>query len=377
MEQQKVMADKCSFLYEQLVILFFGHRCDECEETGGILQYMAVPVCHSVDGVLSHMKYCQAGMSCRFPGCSFARVIVSHWKICRKNRCPVILNLSEDRKKKVQVRLQAMMSLLSVETPCKILFMELVLLFHNHHCEMCKRKDSKNAVPLCHSVDAELSHMKYCTAGMSCRFPGCPAARSIISHWKKCSKEDCLVAFNLRKDRKQNDHPVKKKTRLELGFPFFNRDMTEYQRRVLFLIYHAWNCNHRQTTAGIYNCDLPECRTMRAVLQHMESCEDGSTCQFSNCRYVSFTFTHYMICLRHDCEICWPVRSEINQLCGLEQLPATIPSYSRWKHLTPAARACNADSIRASWVSSITYRAIRTKGNPVIGPPLFLRREQP
>ncbi|CAJ0934187.1 unnamed protein product [Ranitomeya imitator] len=118
--------------------------------------------------------------------------------------------------------------------------------------------------------------------------------------------------------------------------------MTGYQRRVLFLIYHAWNCSHRRTTEGIYNCDLPECRAMRAVLQHMESCEDGSTCQFSNCRYVSFTFTHYMICLRHDCEICWPVRSEINQLCGLEQLPATVPSY-RWRHLTPAARACNSD----------------------------------
>ncbi|CAJ0934189.1 unnamed protein product [Ranitomeya imitator] len=100
---KKVMADECSRLYEQLVIIFFGHRCAECEETGGILQYSAVPVCHSVDGVLSHMKYCQAGMSCRFPGCSFARVIVSHWKICRKNECPVILNLSEDRKKKIQV----------------------------------------------------------------------------------------------------------------------------------------------------------------------------------------------------------------------------------------------------------------------------------
>ncbi|XP_073504745.1 uncharacterized protein [Phyllobates terribilis] len=357
------MADKCSHLYEQLVILFHSHGCAECTETGDLLQYSAVPTCHSVDGVLSHMKYCKAGMSCQFPGCSFARVIVSHWKICRNNQCPVILNLSEDRKQRVQMHLEAtVMSFPSSGATCELLFKKLVLLFHNHQCETCEKKHSRDEVPPCHSVDAKLSHMKYCTAGMSCRFPGCPAARSIISHWKKCKKEDCLVVFNLRKDRKQNDHPVKKKPRLELKFPFMislDRDLAKNQRQVLFVIFHAWNCIYRQTSTGIYSCDLPACRAMWDVLLHMESCTVGPTCKYPRCRYISFTIMHYIFCLQHDCEVCWPVRSEINQLWELKQLPNTILSYGMWEDFTPG-HTCNSDILSAAWLSSIMNRLIRT-----------------
>ncbi|KAM4024226.1 uncharacterized protein ACNLHF_025151 isoform 1-T3 [Anomaloglossus baeobatrachus] len=370
------MDDQCSHLYEQLVILFHSHGCAECKEEGSVLQYSAIPTCHSVDVVLSHMKYCQAGMSCQIPGCSFARVIVSHVKTCKRQMCPVVRNFSEDRKQRVRVHLQAAVVTFfeSLETPCKILFKQLILIFRNHQCEMCKTKHCKVGVPSCHSVDAELSHMKYCMAGMSCRFPGCAASRSIISHWKICRQEDCLVVWRLRKDRK----PVKKKLRLDLLFPFslrYGREVTKYYRQSLFVMFHAWNCINRQTSTGKFDCDLRRCQTMQFVLQHVESCEDGSRCKFPMCCKTRFLFIHYMSCLLYDCEICWPLRSEIMQLGGMTELLTTRSPWRLWEDF-PSADILNPNNERPPWFSSHVYKWIRTQDEPLIGPPLFQRREE-
>lgn len=45
--------------------------------------------------VLNHMTTCQAGKSCTVPHCSSSRQIISHWKHCVRNDCPVCLPLKQ------------------------------------------------------------------------------------------------------------------------------------------------------------------------------------------------------------------------------------------------------------------------------------------
>lgn len=45
--------------------------------------------------VLNHMTNCQAGKACPVPHCASSRQIISHWKNCTRNDCPVCLPLKQ------------------------------------------------------------------------------------------------------------------------------------------------------------------------------------------------------------------------------------------------------------------------------------------
>lgn len=375
MESSETVDAVCRLLYEQLVILFHEHECYKCEETNSVIQYSALPLCHSVDALLSHMKHCRAGMSCQIPGCPTARIIMSHGKMCRKEACPVALNLSEDRKQKIQLHLQAVVESFSpVEASCQNLNNLLISLFHNHGCEMCmkihERPDSD--LPLCHSMDAMLSHIKYCRAGMSCQVPGCPSARTIISHWKNCKDKACPVLRNLNKDRK---HIIQKRKRQNV-LPFVihvNRDAAKNFRQTLFVMFHAWSCMFRRKSQGFLpDCDLPQCQAMQALLRHIVSCVEGPRCKYPKCIITRFLFIHYKACVRHDCEICWPVRSVIKQLCGTNERSARGPSIKVRIRTTFTATA---DRMTDPRFSALIYRWILTRDKPLIGPPLLQKRK--
>ncbi|KAM5151731.1 uncharacterized protein ACMZJ9_009977 [Mantella aurantiaca] len=106
MEPPLSMNPTCKCLFEQLVILFHHHQCEECEETDTAIQYITLPLCHSMGTMLSHIKYCRAGMSCKIPSCPDSRVIVSHGRVCKVKDCPVVLSLGTKRMEWTQELLQ-------------------------------------------------------------------------------------------------------------------------------------------------------------------------------------------------------------------------------------------------------------------------------
>ncbi|XP_075686918.1 uncharacterized protein LOC142656001 isoform X2 [Rhinoderma darwinii] len=374
MEASDPVDGVCRLLYEQLVILFHPHECDQCRETCSIIQYSAVPLCASVDAVLSHMKYCRAGMSCQIPGCPSARAVMSHWKICRKKECPVALNLSKDRKRKIQLLLQEeVKSFFTVQTVCHHLYNQLVFLFRIHDCEACADNDYQHysSLPLCQSVDTILGHIKYCRAGLSCKVPRCSAARTIISHWMSCQNKECPVVWNLSKDRIQNTKKqIHQKNMLPSVIRADNKTAKELNQ-TLFVMFHAWSCMCRRRLCGIFwDCDLPQCQPMQNLLKHIDLCVAGCNCKYPNCNITRFIFLHYMACLRPDCEICWPLRIVIKQLCGTEDCATCWPSLVIWEGI-PFTPTSVFNNVSDPWFSTQVYRWIRAQDKPLIGPPLF------
>ncbi|KAG8554188.1 hypothetical protein GDO81_003709 [Engystomops pustulosus] len=377
MASSESMERVCRLLYERLVILFHNHKCEKCYSTEGITQYSAVPLCHGVDAILSHMKYCRAGISCQFPACPSVRVIMSHGKICRNKDCPVVINLSKDRKRKIQLHLQSeVKSFLSVESPCQNLYRQLTHQFHKHKCELCMKTPLQqySDLPLCRSVDTVLSHMKYCRAGMSCQIPGCAASRAIISHWKVCSNKDCLLVQNLREDRKQKTLERIHQKNMLPSVMRVNRQTAKKFRQMLFVLFHTWSCMNRQkSNENSHQCDLTQCQTVQKRIKHTVSCTRGRHCQYPDCAITRLIFIHYMACIRHDCEICWPVRSVIRQLCGTEDRSTSCPSYRIWEGI-PLTPATTSDEVTEPWFTAQIYRWSLTQDKPMIGPPLFQRR---
>ncbi|KAM3915863.1 uncharacterized protein RB166_015265 [Leptodactylus fuscus] len=377
MELSQFVDSVCRPLYEQLVILFHDHECAQCEGTDGVIQYSTLPLCHIVDAILSHMKYCRSGMTCQVPGCSSARIIVSHWKSCRKKECPFTFNLSKDRKRKTQLHLQEeIKSFSSVESTCHHLYNQLILQFCKHKCDMCAKIPYQHYsdLPLCHSVDTILSHMKYCRAGMSCEIPGCPDSRAIFSHWKACKQKDCPVVWNLRKDCKQNTLKRLHQKAILPSVMRVNRQTAKKYRQMLFLMYHSWTCMCRQEFGGIFCAsDLPQCQSMQTLLKHTMSCEEEHRCKYPDCTIARFLFMHYMTCIRHECPICWPVRSVIKQLCGTKDCSTSRPFNKCWEGI-PIAATSSSEDVTEPRFTVQTYRWLLAKDKPLIGPPLFQKQ---
>uniref|UniRef100_A0A7M5VDT5 histone acetyltransferase n=1 Tax=Clytia hemisphaerica TaxID=252671 RepID=A0A7M5VDT5_9CNID len=72
------------------------------------------------------------------------------------------------------------------------------------------------------------------------------------------------------------------------------------------------NVNEREQQAnGDYKpCDLPHCRTMKGVLNHMTVCKAGKSCQVAHCASSSRQIiTHWKFCTRTDCPVCLPLKN--------------------------------------------------------------------
>lgn len=165
--------------------------------------------------------------------------------------------------------------------------------------------------------------MTSCQDGESCTVPCCYTTRQIESHWKECSKDDCLICKPMREKllaaRRMNipssarQHGVavsrvsasgritRENRRLQ------HRRMTRVERlnRTIQTLIHSTRC-----PGGI--CEALSCSRMKQVMRHVESCTIGIHCDW--CRQFFLTiYIHSQFCNQRNCFVpgCKRIKSQV------------------------------------------------------------------
>uniref|UniRef100_A0A915EK40 histone acetyltransferase n=1 Tax=Ditylenchus dipsaci TaxID=166011 RepID=A0A915EK40_9BILA len=82
--------EKRKLIQQQLVLLLHAHKCQQREKMDPQNRTPCnLPYCNTMKAVLEHMIACTNGRTCPFAHCASSRQIITHWKNCNKDDCPV------------------------------------------------------------------------------------------------------------------------------------------------------------------------------------------------------------------------------------------------------------------------------------------------